>query len=160
MKRRPNCTCYICKKAIYRRPNQIKSGRVYCSLQCTGLDQQKTKRCKICNDRYVGAKKTCSRTCANKARAGIIYTKERKFDKAYRGSLLKEKVAKKRGGHCERCHMKNYAILQVHHKTERYKGGTDAMHNLELLCPNCHATHHLGVSLFDANKSGKVVRTD
>lgn len=100
---------------------------------------------------------TCSRACANKARTGIIYTKENKFNNAYRGSLLKEKVAKLRGGVCEKCQENNYAILQVHHKKERYRGGTDNVRNLELLCPNCHATHHLGRSLFINKKDGTVV---
>ncbi len=149
MKRKPNCSCFVCDKPIYRRPSQISNGNVYCSLRCTGLSQQKIKVCKICDGDYVGAKMTCSHSCANKARTGIKYTKEGKFDKAYRGSLLKEKIANKRGGCCERCKMDNYFILQVHHKKERHKGGTDRVTNLELLCPNCHATHHLGKSLFD-----------
>jgi 5-methylcytosine-specific restriction endonuclease McrA len=160
MKRKPNCGCCICGKKMYRRPSQIKGGNVYCSLVCTGLGQQKSKTCKICNKQYVGNKKTCSRACANKARTGIKYTKEGRFDKAYRGSLLKEKVAKKRGGACERCGENNYAILQVHHKRERCAGGTDRLSNLELLCPNCHAAHHLGVSLFDRMKSAKVARVE
>ncbi len=95
---------------------------------------------------------TCSRACANSARAGISYTKENKFNNAYRGTVLKEKVAKKRCGVCEKCKMSNYAILQIHHKKERYKGGTDMLSNLELLCPNCHAAHHLGNSLYKEKK--------
>lgn len=137
---------------MYRRPSQIASGRVYCSLRCTGVDQQKSKLCKICNKIYIGAKKTCSRTCANKARTGIIYTKEGKLDKAYQGALLKKRVAAQCGGVCERCGMNNYAILHVHHKIERHKGGSDQLTNLELLCPNCHATHHLGSSLYNIEK--------
>jgi 5-methylcytosine-specific restriction endonuclease McrA len=42
--------------------------------------------------------------------------------------------------------------LQVHHKKERYKGGDDSPKNLELLCPNCHAAHHLGRSLYKKKK--------
>ena len=137
---------------MYRRPIQIASGNVYCSLQCTGKDQQMPKVCKICSNTYIGNKQTCSRACANKARAGISYTKDNKFNNAYQGSLLKEKVAALRGGICEKCHEKNYAILQIHHKVERYKGGTDNMTNLELLCPNCHAAHHLGHSLYNKKK--------
>lgn len=159
MKRIPNCVCKICSKAIYRRPSQITAGNVYCSLTCTGIDQQKKKNCPICKTSYVGAKKTCSRACANKSRTGITYTREGKFDKAYQGSLLKEKVASKRGGVCERCGMDNYAILQVHHKKERHLGGTDHLRNLELLCPNCHTTHHFGKSLYRPKKSGTVSRT-
>ncbi len=152
MQRRPNCVCKVCSLPIYRRPAQIKSGNVYCSSQCTGQDQQVKKVCKICQKDYVGNKQTCSRTCANKARAGISYTKENAFNKAYQGSILKEKVARLRGGICERCGESNYAILEIHHKIERHKGGADAIKNLELLCPNCHAAHHLGKSLYKAKK--------
>lgn len=159
MKRRPNCVCHICGRSVYRRPTQISSGNVYCSLVCTGKGQQKSKTCKMCGSAYIGAKKTCSRACANKSRTGIRYTKEGSFDKAYRGSLLKERVASTRGGVCERCDFSNYAVLQIHHKKERHKGGTDRINNLELLCPNCHATHHLGTSLFGQQKSDTVQRT-
>ena len=149
MKRNPNCECKVCKKSIYRRPFQVTGGSVYCSRQCTGIDQQKTKVCKICKSPYLGNKVTCSRSCANKARSGIRYTKEGKFDKAYKGKALKEKIAKTRNGICERCCNNNYAILQIHHVTERHKGGTDDLDNLELLCPNCHMTHHHGYALYE-----------
>ena len=148
MKRNPNCECKICNTKIYRRPVQIQEGNVYCSLKCTGIDQRQNKICKICKNKYVGAKATCSRTCANKSRTGIRYTKQNEHNKAYQGSSLKEKVSKRSGGVCERCAHNNYAILQVHHKKERHKGGTDDMINLELLCPNCHTTHHYGYALY------------
>jgi 5-methylcytosine-specific restriction endonuclease McrA len=114
-----------------------------------GVDQRINRVCKICGTIYIGNKVTCSRACANKARTGISYTKENAYNKAYQGNLLKEKVASLRGGFCEECKEKNYAILQIHHKIERYKGGTNDIKNLKLLCPNCHATHHLGKSLYN-----------
>lgn len=152
MKRKPNCVCSVCNTEIYRRPSQILGGSVYCSLSCSGVGQQKPKTCPQCHKNYIGPKKRCSRACANKARIGISYTRAGLHNKAYQGSLLKEKVATKRGGVCERCAESNYAILQIHHKKERHKGGTDHLNNLELLCPNCHTTHHLGYSLFDGKK--------
>ena len=148
MQRNPNCVCKICQQVMYRRPSQITAGNVYCSLQCNGKDQRIEKVCKICKEQYIGGKATCSRSCANTARTGLVYTRENKFNKAYRGTALKEKVAQKRNGICERCSESNYAILQVHHKKERYKGSPDKLTNLELLCPNCHATHHYGVALY------------
>lgn len=157
MNRKPNSTCKVCVSPIYRRPNQILAGSVYCSSVCMGLDQRITKTCKICSGNYLGNKQTCSHACANKARTGINYTKENKFNNAYRGTVLKENVATIRGGICERCKENNYAILQIHHKKERYRGGTDEITNLELLCPNCHASHHLGTSLFNNKKSATVV---
>jgi 5-methylcytosine-specific restriction endonuclease McrA len=152
MYRRPNTSCTICQKPIYRRPAQIQSGQVYCSQICCGKSQQKPKQCPICAKSYSGAKRTCSRECANKNRQGISYTKENASNLAYRGKMIKEQVAKRCQGICERCGEKNYAILQVHHKIERYRGGTDNLENLELLCPNCHMTHHLGYSLYEIQK--------
>lgn len=152
MKRRPNTTCSICHSPIYRRPSQISGGEVFCSSKCTGKSQQKPNICPVCKREFLGGKKNCSRGCANKARSGIKYTKEGAYNKAYRGTILKENLATKRGGVCERCGEDNYAILQVHHKVERHKGGTDCLTNLELLCPNCHATHHYGKSLFKNKK--------
>jgi len=146
VQRKPNATCTVCATAIYRRPAQLKSGAVFCSLLCSAQSQQIPKQCPVCNTTYTGAKRTCSRACANIARTGITYTKHNTFNNAYQGRLLKEKIAQKRGGVCERCRHSNYTILQVHHKIERYRGGTDALVNLELLCPNCHTAHHLGQS--------------
>jgi len=122
---------------------------VYCSLTCCGKDQQVLKKCSQCDKKFLGGKKTCSHACANKARSRISYTRENKFNKAYRGTLIKEKLANKRGGKCQKCGYANYAILQVHHKKERHKGGTNTSSNLELLCPNCHATHHYGRALYE-----------
>jgi len=157
MNRRPNSVCKVCNKNIYRRPNQIKSGDVFCSQICNGISQRVTKICKICSTQYIGNKNTCSRSCANQARKGSSYTGENFLNKAYRGSILKEKIAKIRGGICEECGESNYTILQIHHVHERSKGGTDIDSNLKLLCPNCHATHHLGHSLFMNKKGGRVV---
>ena len=152
MERKHNCQCDVCGTTMYRRSSQITGGGVYCSLICVGKKQQKPKVCKICNQTYIGSKQTCSRSCANSSRAGITYTKTNKYNNAYQGNLLKEKLAKSRGGTCERCLENNYAILQVHHIKERYRGGTNTLSNLELLCPNCHATHHQGYSLYKPKK--------
>lgn len=160
MNRKPNCVCSVCGKTIYRRPIQIATGNVFCSLVCCGAKQRVSHTCRICGNEYVGAKRTCSRACANKARSGIKYLGENALNKAKRSNFLREQVARKRGGICERCGEENYAILQVHHKVERYRGGTDTLTNLELLCPNCHARHHLGFDLFVAYKSAKVLRTN
>ena len=113
------------------------------------MSQRKPKACSVCKKKYIGGKLTCSRACSNTARKGITYTGKNKRNKAYLGSALKKRLAKKRGGVCEKCKMTNYAILQVHHVIEKANGGNDKLINLELLCPNCHTTHHLGKSLFD-----------
>lgn len=158
VQRKSNCTCCVCGKLIYRRPLQIASGNVYCSLTCCGKKQRVERTCNVCQKSYIGAKRTCSRACANKGRSGIKYTGKNNMNNARQGTILKEGLANKRGGICERCGENNYAILQIHHKTERYRGGTDTPSNLELLCPNCHASQHLGSCLFLSKKNDKVLQ--
>ncbi len=155
--RKPNCSCSVCGKMIYRRPLQISSGGVFCSLVCCGKSQRTEKTCNVCGNTYIGGKRTCSRSCANKGRSGIKYLGHNTKNNAYQGTLLKEKLAHARNGVCEKCGENNFAILQIHHKKERYRGGTDALTNLELLCPNCHFTHHLGHSLFKNKKNDRVL---
>jgi 5-methylcytosine-specific restriction endonuclease McrA len=67
---------------------------------------------------------------------------------ANKSKILKENLSKIRGGICEECGNENYNILQVHHIIERCNGGTNDESNLELLCPNCHYTKHLGYSKY------------
>lgn len=158
LKRKPNCECSICGKKIYRRPIQIATGGVYCSMKCCGVSQRVPKECPICSKEYLGQKRTCSRACANIAREGISYTGENKNNNALQGTKLKEKIATERGGACEKCGYENYSILQIHHLVRKAKGGSDELENLQLLCPNCHMQQHLGFSLFKKKKSGTVHR--
>lgn len=157
MVRKPNCACVVCEVAVYRRPVHIATGNVYCSQRCCGMHQRVPRVCPVCKKTYTGLKRTCSRACANESRAGIIYTGENKANKAYQGIALKQELARLRKGQCEKCGEENYAILQVHHKKERARGGTDDLINLELLCPNCHAAHHLGFNLFLESKNARVL---
>ncbi len=132
MPRNPNCSCCVCEKLIYRRPSQI-IGNVFCSSECCGKFQRiNEKLCPICGKSFIGHKKTCSRSCSNKSRTGIKY----------------DGTNSKRSGKCEECGNENYNILQVHHIIERCNGGTDDESNLQLLCPNCHYTKHLGYSKY------------
>lgn len=150
-KRNPNCSCIFCNKQIYRRPHQIKSGAVYCSLSCFNKNKRKNKIqtfCPICNKEIFGKSKTCSRTCSNKNRTGITYDRQNKYNKEFRSKEIKNFLCKERGGFCEKCGNENYNILQIHHILERSKGGTDELSNLLVLCPNCHMTEHLGYSKY------------
>ena len=142
--RNPNCKCFVCKKEIYRRPSQIQSSKVYCSINCSGKDQRKIKICPICSKEYTGFKKNCSRECSNKNRTGIKYDGKNLNNKYIKGTLLKEQLASINTGICEKCGNDNYHILHIHHKIERCNGGTDDLENLILLCPNCHYTDHYG----------------
>lgn len=133
---------------MYRRPSQLASGAVYCSWRCVGLAQRLEKTCPICGVTYAGAKKTCSRACANKNRAGRSYDGENRQNNAWEGRLLKESLAATRGGVCEGCGYTNYRILQVHHVIARADGGSDDLANLKLLCPNCYMESHFGYPVY------------
>jgi len=149
MPRNANCSCYVCKKPIYRRPSQIESGLVFCSTVCVGKNSRTNeKSCPVCGKIIFGKSKTCSRTCSNKNRNGIKYDGLNTNNNASKSKVLKENISKNRGGICEECGNENYNILQVHHIIERCNGGMNEESNLQLLCPNCHYTKHLGYSKY------------
>ena len=144
--RKPNATCNVCKKAIYRRPGELQNKKrgVFCSQTCYGKSQRIEIPCTVCGTMILSGanKKTCSRACANKNRAGMMYkdrSKPRK-DKVTTYRLQKKRLMQERGRCCERCGYEVYQILLVHHR-DRNREHND-LANLELLCPNCHAKEH------------------
>ncbi len=87
-------------------------------------------------------KKTCSRACANKHRAGIKYKLGGlRKDKVKHYQSLKRRLLVQRGTKCERCGYSKYEILQIHHKDKNHSN--NELNNLELICPNCHYEEHL-----------------
>ncbi len=142
--RNPNTNCFFCKKAIYRRPNQIErnTGKVFCSQICYGLSSRKEIPCLVCGKLILSGlnKKTCSRSCANTHREGIRYKMGRPNDKVKSQQALKLRLLAERGKKCERCNYEKYEILQVHHK-DRNRNHNN-LENLELICPNCHYEEH------------------
>ena len=102
-------------------------------------------------------KKTCSRSCANKQRAGIKYKMNRPRDKVVYQQGLKLRLLKVRGEKCERCGYSKVQILQVHHKDGNRNNNN--LENLALICPNCHyEEHYLGKSWLNSynKQSGEV----
>jgi len=83
-KRNPNTKCAICSKEIYRRPVEIKRGKVFCSVICAGIRCRKEKPCLVCGKLILAGlnKGTCSRACSNKYRTGVKYKIGRPRDKA------------------------------------------------------------------------------
>jgi hypothetical protein len=142
--RKPNIACIICMKMVYRRPIELErsSGKAYCSQECYGKACRKEHSCSICGKIILAGRnaKTCSRACANRNRTGIKYTGRPLKDKALSQRRLKLRLFKERGAVCERCQYSVYQILQVHHKNRNRTNNT--RQNLELLCPNCHASEH------------------
>jgi predicted nucleic acid-binding Zn ribbon protein len=113
-------------------------------MACYGISNQIVTSCVVCGKPILAHfnKKTCSRECANKNRAGIKYKQIgaplRSKVKAY--IVLKKRLSRRRGIICERCGYNKFEILQVHHKDHnRENNGLD---NLELICPNCHYEEH------------------
>lgn len=143
-KRKPNTSCQICGKKIYRRPVEIKrnNGRVFCSITCYGKSCRKESPCLVCGKLILASlnKKTCSRSCANKHRKDIKYKLNSPKDKVKTQGLLKIRLLKIRGNKCERCSFGKYEILQIHHKDKNRNNNN--LSNLELICPNCHSEEH------------------
>jgi len=141
--RRPNTKCKVCGKDIYKRPAQIKRGRIFCSLKCYGVDNRKEKPCVVCGKLIMAQfnKISCSRKCANIYRTGIKYKLNQPRNKVKALRSLKLRLLKERGGRCERCGYNKTEIIQVHHRDRNNKN--DDLGNLELLCPNCHNEEHL-----------------
>ena len=142
--RKPNTFCFVCKKAIYKRPTQMEANKdkVFCSLTCYGLYSRKNNPCQVCGKLIRAGlnKKTCSRACANRSREGIRYKIGSPKDKAKLFRGLKLQLLKERGNICGRCSYNKYEILQVHHKDR--DRSNNKLDNLELICPNCHYEEH------------------
>ena len=141
-KRNPNIECLTCKKSIYRRPVEIKLGRVFCSSRCYGIANRREVFCVVCKKPILASAhaKTCGRSCANVHRAGIRYKIGSPKDKVKDQRAVKLRVFAVKGEICERCGYTKKEILNVHHK-DKNKQNND-LKNLELLCPNCHAEKH------------------
>lgn len=163
--RNPNSTCDVCSREFYKRPSEkakSKSGKIYCSKECYGIDTRKDYGiCPICevNPLKSSKSKTCSRTCSNKSREGIRYDGSRRRDNAYGIQAIKLRIIDSRGPVCEDCGYDNVNILQVHHIIERCNGGDDSESNLRLLCPNCHYTVHYGDSRSGERLNPDVLKT-
>lgn len=142
--RKPNTSCLVCKKPIYRRHVEIQrnSGRVFCSMICYGISNRKETPCKICGKLILAGlnKKTCSRSCANINRVGIKYGRLRPKDKVASQRALKMRLLTIRGKSCERCGYNKFEVLNIHHKDKNRNNNN--IDNLELICPNCHFEEH------------------
>jgi HNH endonuclease len=143
-KRNPNTTCSICNKAIYRRPVEIErnKGNVFCDAICYGISCRKEFPCVICGKPILAGlnRKTCSRICSNKNRAGIKYKVGSPKDNVVSQRTLKIRLLKARGEKCERCDYNKMEILHVHHKDR--DRNNNSLKNLALICPNCHYEEH------------------
>jgi hypothetical protein len=92
-----------------------------------------------------GLRKYCSRKCAavHKATFGTKNYVVKGFAQTYKKFT---KIC------CERCHIEDQFVLQVHHKDKNRKNND--FKNLETICANCHALEHWG----ESTKREEVVR--
>lgn len=160
----PNTLCSYCKEEFYRKPSskRAKSGLYFCNSACqssaykdpninicsgpisTGKRTKKTP-CKICGlERHSNYNicKSCKKLeCLKTWLAGDISVtwsgpyKETK-------SFVKEHLKTVRGDKCENCSFdkkspSGNSIIQLEHIDGNYQN--NAIENLQLLCPNCHA---------------------
>ena len=143
-RRKPNVSCIVCGRQIYKRPSEItvNKGRVFCSMACYGVSCRKVKPCIVCGKPILAGlnKLTCSRSCSNKHRVDIKYKLHQPKSKVKYQRGLKIRLLEARGKMCERCGYNKPEILQVHHKN-RDRNNND-FNNLELICPNCHFEEH------------------
>lgn len=146
--RKPNTTCLLCSKSIYRRPSEIKKGKVYCSQACCRKYRGEFDLipCQHCGVKFKPQKRTskfCSRTCSNSGRKGLKYTKNAKWNKhRQRLELLKRtfdfKTCMVRG--CK--YNKTY---DIHRLTYGKDGGKYEVGNMFAICPNHHAEIHRNI---------------
>lgn len=161
-RRNPNTVCSLCNSPIYRRPVEMRKGRVFCSQICYGKANRKEHPCVVCDAPILASanKNTCSRACANTHRAGVKYHGRSPKDKVKNQRALKLRLLAVRGYKCEQCDYDKPEILQVHHK-DRNRRNND-LENLALICPNCHAEeHYLGDSWLNRSSfenDGRVLR--
>ena len=120
----------------------MNKGQVFCGQSCYGKYCRKEIPCVVCKKLILSGlhKKTCSRSCSNKHRAGIKYKINSPKDKVKSQQALKIRLLKERGMNCERCNYNKFEILQVHHKNKDRTNNN--LCNLELICPNCHYEEH------------------
>lgn len=140
--RNPNTVCGGCSNKIYRRPCEIRAGRVFCSNTCYGKSNRNEHPCVICETPILAGlnKKTCSRACSNKQRTGIQYKIGRPRDKAVTFRYIKLELLRLRGTKCERCGYNKPEILHIHHRDRSRENNKHS--NLEIICPNCHYEEH------------------
>ena len=150
MNRRPNHSCHCCSSPFYLRPSQKVEGKNYhCSSSCLNSCASKPRIVKICTYEPCSSEFTattrsqskCSRTCANRARAGISYKTGRAKDKAYNSKTWREILTHLHGYKCAICGISDWMGLPLTLQVDHINGvnNDNRIENLRLLCANCHS---------------------
>lgn len=150
--------CARCERLVERKPSQLSRNRyVFCGKGCMNDaakdvehpfslgPEESAQRCGRC-DKRTKAKSLICRACtqATKIEAwlagdlSVTYSGANKEPCAW----VKEHLLSERGDRCEQCGFVGHApdgrsIIQMDHMDGNYLN--NAIGNLKLLCPNCHA---------------------
>jgi len=150
MSRKPNTTCVICKKAVYRRPWEIeKYSNSYCSKECMFKDRAlPEKQCEECNGLFQPKNKTqrfCSKSCVGKSTRNRLGTKN--GSQSYKSNSEKRLDILVKEFNFTACMVKgcDYSITyDIHRFIHKTDGGKYEIGNMFAICPNHHAEHHRG----------------
>lgn len=150
--------CEQCNNEFIRRcykDNEWELRQKYCSKECSGISSRNRKfvECDWCHKWFdkpnskVGEYNFCSRLCKENAQSIEGGFKEIQPNHYGNGEYVKYRVLafKKYEPICSSCGWKdNIKLLDVHHIDENRKN--NALDNLIILCPNCHASITRGVA--------------
>ncbi len=149
MSRKPNTNCTTCGEPLYRRPNETKRGlKPYCSRKCQGAPHRAKlldKKCTACGKSfqvptYQTYRKYCSKSCGNKSRQGMTYTKTGYQNKNERRLALLIKKSDTNYCMIQGCHYNR--TLDVHRLIPGKQGGEYEIGNMFAICPNHHCEIH------------------
>lgn len=141
----PNHTCPVCKKAIYKRPSDLRLGRVYCSRECFLTKfLRKEQPCEYCGAAFIPSRTgqtLCSRSCtASRARG-----KYKRYGVRVQNSTKRRLLVLKQAFNFETCMVEGCGYsktFDVHRLVEGKDGGKYEIGNMFAVCPNHHAEIH------------------
>lgn len=155
--------CAVCSSEFIVPPHRSGTAK-YCSKRCHGIELRQPgsalATCEVCNAQYWRTRKRSkflTKTCSKKCR-GIATRKATPIAKDVSGL---KKWFRRRGlmKQCEDCGYKEMVnILVIHHKDRDRTN--NALNNLKVLCPNCHAIEHLAENLNGWSHKSTKRRTD
>jgi 5-methylcytosine-specific restriction endonuclease McrA len=135
--------CEFCENTFLAKAKEsTRGGARFCSRSCSGSHSNKIRP-------YVDLLcKKCGKSFSTKCKQALYCSKECSYRKStsyrYRNHLnakIKKIIST---SICFNCGW-DKTTCDVHHVIPRKKGGTDELHNLIIVCPNCHrlADRHL-----------------
>ena len=135
-----SANCHVCGKHFSHIASRANSAK-YCSRGCyykamhiKGTVRVQCHHCgKVFQDSPSTHRKFCSRQCTRKSSIDVW---QPGFQTARKNMIHRDMLRQ-----CERCgYREERQILVVHHRDRNRRN--NALSNLEVLCPNCHALEH------------------